>query len=343
MKKFKVFTIAVSTVLTAITISCSDEKKSSTHEVKTETVTTPAVDTTSKTIPLFNEDSAYQYIAQQLAFGPRVPNTDAHVACGLFLNKFFQRQGGWVYTQNFSATAFDGKSLSLRNFIASYNVKATKRIIIASHWDSRPFADQDVKDQKKPILGANDGASGVAIMMEMARAMHLSKEKPAVGIDFILFDGEDYGAPEGYEGANKSETWCLGSQHWAKEKHRGDYTAYYGVLLDMVGGYNAKFALEGNSRLYAPSVLKNIWSQAQSIGYGNYFINENSPEIIDDHLYVNQIAKIPMVDIIQYDASKGGYFADYWHTHNDNLNAIDKKTLKAVGSTLLHVLYKEKP
>ena len=324
-------------------LGCTPDKKEKQDaaQAASEKSIEPAVN--AKNIPVFNEDSAYQNIVQQLSFGPRVPNTAAHKNCGLYLNKFFQTHGGWVYTQSFSATTYDGKSLALRNFIASYNVKAAKRIIIASHWDSRPFADQDKKDKNKPILGANDGASGVAIMMEMARAIHLAKDKPDVGIDFILFDGEDYGAPEDYIGSNKSDTWCLGSKHWSKEKHKADYSAYYGILLDMVGAPNAKFAMEGNSRLYAPSVLKNVWEQARQLGHGSYFIMENSPEIIDDHLYVNQDAKIPMIDIIQYDPSRGGYFAEYWHTHHDDISAIDKKTLKAVGETLLHLLYKEKP
>ncbi len=320
-------------------VSCKEEPKKTDGDVPTNNTTVVAP---SKNAPSFKEDSAYQYIVNQLAFGPRVPNTDAHRNCGLYLNKFFQAQGGWVHLQNFNATAYDGKKLELRNFIVSYNVKASKRIIIASHWDSRPMADQDVKDKKGAIDGANDGASGVAIMMEIARAIHANNDKPDVGIDLILFDGEDYGAPEGYTGENKADTWCLGSQYWSKNKHRSDYTAYYGILLDMVGGYNAKFALEGNSRLYAPSVLKNVWSQAEALGYGNYFVQENSPEIIDDHMYVNQDAKIPMIDIIHYDPSRGGYFAEYWHTHHDDISAIDKKTLKAVGETLLHVLYKEK-
>ncbi len=329
--------------MVTVGVSCSNENKKETVKEtpkaeQTAPVSTPPV----KSVPVFNEDSAYQYIVKQLSFGPRVPNTDAHKNCGLYLNKFFQTHGGWVYVQNFTAEAYDGKSLGLRNFIASYNVKAPKRIIIASHWDTRPFADQDTKDKNKPILGANDGASSVAILMEIARTIHAHKDKPDVGFDLILFDGEDYGAPEDYKGENKGDTWCLGSQYWAKQKHRGDYTAYYGILLDMVGGHGAKFALEGNSRLYAPSILKNVWSKAHELGYGNYFVMENSPEIIDDHLYVNQIAKIPMIDIIHYDPSRGGYFAEYWHTHQDDITAIDKKTLKAVGATLLEVLYKEK-
>jgi len=339
-KRNRIIQLAIPFILFGI-VCCTNEKE---HANDKNTEDKPSNNTAQplKSIPAFNEDSAYQYIVNQLAFGPRVPNTEAHKNCGLYLNKFFQSQGGWVYVQNFAAQAFDGKTLSLRNFIVSYNVKAPKRIIIASHWDSRPFADQDTKDKGKAILGANDGASGVAIMMEIARAIHNNKDKPDVGIDLILFDGEDYGAPESFEGPNKSDTWCLGSQHWSKEKHRGDYTAYYGILLDMVGAPNAKFAMEGNSRLYAPSILKNVWAQAQDLGYGNYFIMENSPEIIDDHLYVNQVGKIPMIDIIHYDPSRGGYFGEYWHTHHDDITAIDKKTLNAVGETLLQVLYKEK-
>jgi glutaminyl-peptide cyclotransferase len=292
--------------------------------------------------PIFNEDSSYAYVTNQVAFGPRVPNTKEHVACGEYLARFFMKQGGWVLRQEFKATAFDGKELQLKNIVVSYNHKATKRILLAAHWDTRPFADQDKADPKKPIDGANDGASGVGILMELARAINAAEKKPDVGFDIILFDGEDYGQPMFYPGPYQENSWCLGSQYWANHKHKSNYSAYYGVLLDMVGAKDATFAKEGVSMQNAPSVVQNVWNAAARLGYGKYFISYLSDPITDDHTYINKLALIPMIDIIEYENSDGNYFGSYWHTHDDNMDVIDKNTLKAVGQTLIEVLYREK-
>lgn len=292
--------------------------------------------------PVFNADSSYNYVAKQVAFGPRVPNTPAHVSCGEYLAQFFIKNGGWVIRQEFLAKSFDGKNLQLKNVIVSYNHKATKRILLAAHWDTRPFADQDSNDIKSPIDGANDGASGVGILMELARAINAAEKKPDVGFDIILFDGEDYGQPMFYPGEYQNDSWCLGSQYWANHKHKANYSAYYGILLDMVGAKDATFAREGVSLQNAPSVVQNVWSTAERLGYGNHFIKIESPGITDDHTYINKLAMIPMIDIIEYETDGGNYFGSYWHTHNDNMNVIDKSTLKAVGQTLIEVLYREK-
>jgi len=292
--------------------------------------------------PDFNADSSYKYVADQVAFGPRVPNTKAHKECGEFLARYFMTNGGWLVRQEFTAKAFDGTELQLKNLIISYNHKATKRILLAAHWDTRPFADQDKTNPKQPSDGANDGASGVAVLMELARVINAAEKKPDVGFDIILFDGEDYGQPMFYPGPYQEDSWCLGSQYWAKKKHKKDYTAYYGVLLDMVGAKNATFAKEGVSLDFAPSVVDKVWSTATRLGYGNQFIQLKSDRITDDHTYINQLAMIPMIDIIEYEMSDGNYFGSYWHTHDDNINVIDKNSLKAVGQTLIELLYREK-
>jgi len=312
----------------------SDSKKPA--ETPVEAKPLPAIVT-----PIFNADSSYKYVADQVAFGPRVPNTKSHVECGEFLARFFMKNGGWVLRQEFKARAFDGTELKLKNLVISYNHKATKRILLAAHWDTRPFADQDEKNPKKPIDGANDGASGVGILMELARAIHAAEKKPDVGIDIILFDGEDYGQPMFYPGPYQEDSWCLGSQYWSKNKHKTNYSAYYGILLDMVGAKDATFAKEGISMLNAPSVVQNVWSTAARLGYGKHFISVQSDPITDDHTYINKLALIPMIDIIEYEMSDGNYFGSYWHTHDDNINVIDKNTLKAVGQTLIEVLYRE--
>ncbi|HAR19556.1 MAG TPA: peptidase, partial [Cytophagales bacterium] len=212
--------------------------------------------------------------------------------------------------------------------------------VIASHWDSRPFADNSKLNTNKPIDGANDGASGVGVILELARVLqHDTALK--VGVDFILFDGEDYGQPENSGFPEMKDSWCLGSQYWAKNLHKPGYVAYYGILLDMVGGKNAKFAMDGTSAYYAPEVQKKIWNIAAQSGYQSFFIKQQSEEIIDDHFYVNRDAKIPMIDIIEWEPSDGSYFSPTWHTHDDNLANIDKNTLRAVGQTLLNILFNE--
>ena len=293
-------------------------------------------------VPVFQPDSSYRFVAEQVAFGPRVPNTKAHDKCAEYLVAKLKSWGAEVTIQKFDATAYNGTVLKAQNIIASINPEISKRIVLAAHWDTRPFADQDSVNQKKPIDGANDGGSGVAILMEVLRAIQADSIKPKVGIDVVFFDVEDYGQPEDYHSDKDSkDTWCLGSQYWSKNPHKPNYTAFYGILLDMAGAKNARFAKDGTSMHFAPAVTNKVWAIGQSIGYGNYFVNEESSEIIDDHLFVNQNAKIPMIDIIEYDPSNGSYFGKYWHTHNDNMSVIDKNTLQAVGRTVLCAIYSE--
>jgi glutaminyl-peptide cyclotransferase len=293
---------------------------------------------TKNPVPSFNADSSYQFVQAQVNFGPRVPNTRPHQQCGDYLIYSLQKMGLSVKVQNFEAKAFDGKNLILRNIIASINPEANQRILLAAHWDTRPFADQDSINKNKPIDGANDGGSGVGILLEVARSISAFKSKPHLGIDIILFDGEDYGAPEEFAG-NHTDTYCLGSQYWAKNK--GNYTAFFGILLDMAGAKDAKFAMEGVSMQYGPAIVTTVWNTAHAIGYGEFFIFKKTGPITDDHYYINTLAQIPCIDIIEYNTQGDNYFGEYWHTHNDNMSVIDKKTLKAVGQTLLEVVYNE--
>lgn len=314
---------------------CEDKKKTASQPSSSE------VAEKKVTVPSFNADSAYLFVKKQVDFGPRVPNTPAHRKCGKYLEEKFKELGLEVVVQSFNKKAYNGTELALNNIIASTNPAATKRIIVASHWDTRPYADQDSENQKQPIDGANDGASGVGVILELARIIQTSEVKPEVGLDFILFDGEDYGQPDFAEEEKMRDSWCLGSQYWSENMHKPGYSAYYGILLDMVGAKNAKFAMEGTSMHYAPSVVQKVWNMAHSKGFANHFIFQQSPPIIDDHTYVNDIARIPMIDIIEYNAGGDNYFGDYWHTHDDDMSIIDPATLKAVGQTVLEVLYRE--
>ncbi|WP_266362134.1 M28 family peptidase [Tellurirhabdus rosea] len=327
----------VSLVLAAslLVASCKSDNKQNQQESAESKSAAELVKT-----PDFNADSAYAYVDAQVAFGPRVPNTEAHRRAGDYLIAKLKQLGATVTVQEFKATTYDGKTLNSRNIIGSLNPQAAKRILLASHWDSRPFADNDTTaaDRKKPVPGANDGASGVGVLLELARSIQQGNIKPTVGIDLIFFDAEDWGnselAKDEYGG------FCLGSRHWAANKHQPNYTAYYGVLLDMVGAQNATFFKEGNSMQYAPSIVNQIWQTASDMGYSQYFVDQLGSAITDDHVPVNTIAKIPMIDIIHTQPGTGAFFP-HWHTDTDNMAPIDRATLKAVGQVLLQTLYRE--
>ena len=290
--------------------------------------------------PEFNADSAYAFTAAQCAFGPRVPNTEAHKLCGNYIAEKFRSYGALVTDQYADLTAFDGTVLKARNIIASYNPDAEARLLICGHWDSRPWADNDPDSANwhKPVLAANDAASDVAVMLEMARLIAQNPLK--IGIDFICFDAEDYGAPQ-WINSNEENDWCLGSQYWAENPHKFGYKARFGILMDMVGGQGSTFSKELFSKEYAAQVVDIVWNTATQIGYGNYFLNRDGGYITDDHLPVNRIAKIPCIDIIPYFSDGPSGFGPTWHTVNDDMEHIDKNVLKAVGQTVLQVIYNE--
>lgn len=292
--------------------------------------------------PDFKADSAYQYIAQQVAFGPRVPGSEASANTLKFLVAKLKTYGWTVTEQPFTAFRYDGKKLQGTNIIAQFQPAIAKRILLSSHWDARSIADKDSVRKDEPIDAANDGASGVGVLLEIARNLHEAKTKPAVGVDIVLFDLEDHGEPEDYTGEHKPNSWALGSQHWAANLVPANYRPYYGILLDMVGGKGAMFPHEGTSMQYAPGIVRSVWATAADLGYSNLFVDQDAFGISDDHTAVNEIAKIQMIDLIDLRASNGGFeFGSFHHTHADNLANIDKSTLKAVGQTLLQVLYRE--
>lgn len=311
----------------------------------------PAVEKPLVQAPPFSADSAFQFVKDQVSFGPRIPNSPAHRKAGDYMIEQLKKFGATVTVQAFEATTYDGQRLALRNIIGSYFPERQKRILLAAHWDTRPFADKDENPAAK-FDGANDGASGVAVLLEMARALQAG-QPPAVGVDIIFFDGEDWGHDtETWDKIGKGKPanfplpsgldswWCLGSQHWSKNKHKPNYSAYYGILLDMVGAKNSHFFKEGVSMQYAPAVTNKIWKTASQLGYSSLFVNREVAGITDDHVFVNEIGKIPMVDIVHYDPALG-FFGDYHHRTKDNLELISPETLEAVGRVLLAVIYSE--
>ena len=290
-------------------------------------------------VPKFNSDSAYFFVEQQVNFGPRVISSKAWDNCSKYLTNKLESYNAKVIVQQAPITTYDQKNHTLRNIIGSYSPEKNNRIALFAHWDSRHVADYDTINTSKPILGANDGGSGVGVLLEIARNLNL--KNPKIGVDIIFFDAEDYGQPENSKFPIMNDSWCLGSQHWSKNPHKQNYFAKYGILLDMVGGKNAEFWQESISSYYASNIIKKVWDIAHNIGYSNFFIYKNSPQIMDDHYYVNTIAGIPTIDIIEYDPFSKTNFNKYWHTHADNMDNVDRKTLKAVGQTVMKVIYSE--
>lgn len=310
-------------------VACSNNTKKSSDD--TEATTKSIVN-----VPQFNADSAYQYVKAQVDFGPRVPNTKEHVACGNYLADKLAEFGAKVTSQYVDLPAYDGTLLKARNIIGSYKPESKKRIALFSHWDSRPWADADPdsKKHRTPILGANDGASGVGVLLEIAR--QLQKEETELGIDLIFVDAEDYGTHSAYDGPHREESWGLGSQYWAHNPHVQGYNARFGILLDMVGGKDAKFLYEATSERYAQNVNRKVWKAAGKLGLEHFFVPKNGGGVTDDHTFINRYANIPTIDIVP-----DGFF-EHWHTIKDDMDAIDRNTLKAVGQTVMQVIYNEK-
>lgn len=292
----------------------------------------------------FNADSAYQHVVRQCDFGPRTPGSEAHRSCGDYIVNAFAAYGLSVVEQKAPLTTWDGITYTCRNIIASHRPEAKERVMLCAHWDCRPWCDADKNEamHRTPVMGANDGASGVAVMLELAR--QIDSICPHIGVDFICFDLEDYGTP--YWAEDKAPVdgsdWCLGSQYWAAHPHRDGYIARYGMLLDMVGGTGAQFRYEGYSMQYASSVVTRIWEAARQCGYSNYFLPEDGGWATDDHVPVNQIMGIPTADIIPCHHDAESTFGSTWHTTNDTPKNISKQTLQAVGQTLVQLLINEK-
>ncbi|MBR1889568.1 MAG: M28 family peptidase [Alloprevotella sp.] len=318
--------IALSVLLTSL--SCKSPQN-------TENAVAESADTTSV---CFQPDSAFALIVAQCDMGPRVPGSTAHARCARWIASQFEARGLVVETQQSRQTMWDGKQFDCLNIFARFKPEAERRILLCSHWDSRPWADQDADSTKhrQPVLAANDGASGVAVMLEIARL--IGELNPAVGVDFLCFDLEDYGAPYWGNGTKDESDWCVGSRYWARQKE-ADYKPAYAILLDMVGGNGTQFLYEYFSRTYAQSVLARTWAAASTAGVGAYFPQKDGLMLTDDHLPLNRIAHIPTIDII---GTRTDGFCPTWHTTDDTPENISPALLKAVGQTLLQLLYEEK-
>ena len=341
---YKVYTLLLALLLAG----CGGATKNETAKVPA--VGTVSHDDTAKTVepvaivPIFDADSAYSFVARQVAFGPRVPGTATHRKCGDYLVEKLCSYGADVVTQDVDLKAYNGDVLKARNIIAQFQPQKAERIMLCAHWDTRPWADSDPDkaNHYKPLPGANDGGSGVGVLLEIARQLSMNPTK--VGVDIIFFDAEDYGLHENdvekYSGNRHS--WALGSQYWAYFPHVAGYNPRYGILLDIVGAPGSVFHHEYYSTYFAPGVVRNVWEWAHKAGYSDYFVNEEGGAITDDHFYVNSTAGIPCIDIINCDPESPNGFGPHHHTMKDDMDWIDAATLKAVGQTVLTVIYNEK-
>lgn len=292
--------------------------------------------------PAFSADSAYAFTQAQCDFGPRAMNTEGHDRCGSWIVNKFRQYGCVVTSLRADLKGYDGTVLKSQNIWARIHPERTERILLCAHWDSRPWADNDPDSANwhKPILAANDAASGVAVMLEIARLLQRDTTL-RVGVDFVCFDAEDWGTPQWAESEGGDNSWALGAQYFAANLPYG-FHVRYGILLDMVGGEGARFYKEGMSMQFAPEIVKKVWRAARKAGYGNFFPRQEGGMVTDDHIPLNQTAHIPTIDIIPFypDCAQSS-FGPTWHTLNDNMQHISRNTLKAVGQTMIQVIYTE--
>ena len=284
-------------------------------------------------VEAFSADSAFSYVKRQTDFGPRVPNTDAHRRAGDWIAATLRRHGAEVTEIPFEVTAFDGTRLRARNIFAQYRPEAKERLLLLAHWDCRPWADEDPDPAKRrlPVDGANDGASGVGVILGLAR--QLKATPPAAGVDILFVDAEDWGS------SDDEDSWALGARHFAQNPPIAGYAPKEAILLDMVGGKEPLFCREYFSQQAAPALMDALWKAAAQLGYGDIFSDRAGSAVNDDHLQLIQ-SGIPAVDIIEYHPESG--FCPTWHTADDTIDNISPKTLEAVGKTVAAYIWRQR-
>ena len=266
----------------------------------------------------FDGATALTYVRTQLAFGPRTPNSDGARRCGDWIIAQMRAHADTVIVQSWTHTTVDGKQLVLRNILARWRPQATDRVLYVTHWDTRPVADDDPDSTKRtdPMPGANDGASGVALFVELANV--LKQTPPNVGVDLLFVDGEDYGSFE-----PKQQDVLLGSTYFAAHLPAPGYQPLYGVLFDMIGQRDLQIYEEGNSVQKAPEVVDRVWRAADDMGYGDVFIPRTKYTISDDHLPL-LAAGLRVIDVIDYDYA-------VHHTTHDTIDQLSARSFQVVG------------
>jgi Zn-dependent M28 family amino/carboxypeptidase len=280
--------------------------------------------------PTFDGEAALELARAQLDFGPRVPGTPGHAAQLAWMRARLDSLADTVslhpFTHRHSET---GAVLELTNVLARFRPESERRVLVLAHWDTRPTSDAAASPEERalPVPGANDGASGTAVILQLAA--HLAADPPELGVDLLLVDGEDYGPT--------TDDMFLGAKHFAARlpKLSAEQRPAYGILLDMVGDADPRFPIEGYSAEYAPQLAQRIWSIAARLGYGRYFPMEVGQAIADDHLALNE-AGLPTVDIIDFEYGPGNA---YWHTPDDTADNLRAATLRMVGEVVMEFIW----
>ena len=290
-----------------------------------EVVSSRRIDPEERRAPDFDADAAFALLERQVGFGPRVPGTEGHAAQLAWMRAYLEERADTVVVQPFTHTGPRGETLELTNLFARFRPDVRDRVLLLAHWDTRPTADEEPDSVRRlqPIDGANDGASGTAVLLQLADV--LSRHSPPIGVDLLLVDGEDYAPDHMYLGA----TW------FAENKPRG-YEPFYGILLDMVADETPRFQQEGYSREYAPEVVDRVWRMAERLGYAALFPPTRGIHVTDDHVPLNE-AGIRTIDIIDFDYGPGNA---YWHTLDDTLDHVRPEGLEAVGTVIAELIYR---
>ena len=309
--------------LVALMTACGSTGSTTANSDNTET-TTAATTSTRKT---FDGNGAWELTRQQCDFGPRVPATPAHTKCADWLTESLKASCDTVILQTGTVQTATEGNLGIKNIIGIINPDASQRLLLLAHWDTRPWADNDPDpaNHKKPVMGANDGASGVGVLLQLAR--QLKADGTTLGVDIVLVDAEDMGIND------NEESWGLGTQYWAQHPHIDGYKPIFGILLDMVGASDATFTREYYSMQNASGFVDLVWKCAA----GSHFINAQGGAVTDDHIFVNR-AGIPCINIIDMRSNSDTGFSPVWHTVNDTMDGIDAATLAEIGQTLLNVI-----
>jgi hypothetical protein len=268
----------------------------------------------------FNGQAAFGYVERQMAFGPRVPNTPGHQRTGDWLEAQLRERADTVIVQPFTQRTSRGVTLRLRNFFARFRPQATERVLFLAHWDTRPKADKSANlgQQQLPVPGANDGASGVAILLGVADA--LKARAPQIGVDLLFVDGEDWG-----DFTDTTET-LLGARYFAAHLPPG-YTTLFAVVFDMVGDKDLQIPQEGYSVSRAPEVVQRVWDTAKRLGYERVFVPRVTEALSDDHVPLQQVG-IRAIDVIDFTFP-------YHHTTEDTLDKVSAASLQIVGDVAL--------
>ncbi len=327
MKKYKtVIKYPLTLLVIFLFVSCGEKQD--------QNVSKPLYKLSSNSnIPKFDSNNAYEQVKAQVDFGPRNPGSRGHREELQYLVTELKKYADDVKLQEFNYAGYDNEQLALTNVIAKFNPSAKNKIILCAHWDTRPRSDHDPDPKKRdlPILGANDGASGVGILLEIARL--LKDQKVNYGIELVFFDGEDYGKE------SDLDNFCLGSKYYAANYKDPNFPTF-GILLDLVGDKDASFAEEGNSLRYARDVVNMVWGIASQVN-ATMFKQSEGEAIYDDHIPMNQ-AGLKTIDIIDAElvgANTPVKRRNYWHTQGDTMENIGKNSLQQVGDVLTYLIY----